>query len=168
MHRSAPGARQRGVVLVVSLVMLIVVTLLALSGAQSSVGELRTSSNMLSRNVAFAIAETGLVEGEQQIETNHPGAPAVDFSADATDGYYYDGDIADITAVWDGADGYEAGADGSTYVVEYLGPFATAGGSLSLGAGAATNVRYLYRVSALGQGFRGGSHLLQSFYATSN
>jgi hypothetical protein len=165
MRASRRSRRQSGAVLIISIVMLIVVALLALSGARTSVVELRTSGNMLSRNVAFSIAEVGLSVGEQRIETDFPSAPTTDFSIVTTDGLYYDGDITDIRSIWSGLNGYESGVDGVTFVIEYLGPFAAPGSSLSVGAGVATNVRYLYRVSSHGSGFRGSTHLLQSIYA---
>jgi len=60
--------RQRGVVLVVSLIMLLVVTLIAVSGMQGTVMEEKMAGNTRDRNLAFQVAESAVREGEMFIE----------------------------------------------------------------------------------------------------
>lgn len=63
----APGGavfpRQRGVALVVSLILLIVVTLIGLAAVQGTTMQMRMTSNFYDRSVAFQGAEAGLVAG---------------------------------------------------------------------------------------------------------
>lgn len=59
---SAP-ARQRGVALIVSLILLIVVTLIGLAAVQGTTLQVRMTSNFYDRSVAFQGAEAGLVAG---------------------------------------------------------------------------------------------------------
>ncbi len=60
--------RQRGVVLVVSLIMLLVVTLIAVSGMQGTVMEEKMAGNTRDRNLAFQVAESAVREAEIFIE----------------------------------------------------------------------------------------------------
>ena len=52
------------------------------------------------------------------------------------------------------------------YIIEYLGPVTATGGSLSVGAGVASDTRYLYRVSDRGASSRGGACVVQTVNAT--
>lgn len=59
--------QQTGVVLVVSLIMLLLLTLIGLSGMQSTILEERMAGNMRDRNMAFQAAEAALQDGEIHI-----------------------------------------------------------------------------------------------------
>jgi type IV pilus assembly protein PilX len=63
-----PPRHQRGVVLVVSLVMLLVVTLLAVSSMQGTVLEEKMAGNSKDRNLAFQTTESAVREAEMYIE----------------------------------------------------------------------------------------------------
>lgn len=65
-------ARQRGTALVVSLIILAVVTLLGVSGMQSSNSELKMAGSMRDRGVAFEAAEAALAVIEQQMALDPP------------------------------------------------------------------------------------------------
>ncbi|GAB4357766.1 MAG: pilus assembly protein [Immundisolibacter sp.] len=71
MHRSlhlppgGPPDRQRGVVLVVALIMLAVITLLGVSAMQVTSLEERMAGNMRDRSLAFQAAEAALRDGER-------------------------------------------------------------------------------------------------------
>jgi len=60
--------RQRGVVLVVSLIMLLVVTLIAVSSMQGTVLEEKMAGNTKDRNLAFQTTESAVREAESYIE----------------------------------------------------------------------------------------------------
>ncbi len=60
--------RQRGVVLVISLVLLVVMTLLGLTAMQGTGLEERMAGNMRDRELAFQAAERGLHDGERLID----------------------------------------------------------------------------------------------------
>ena len=63
-HRS-----QRGAVLIVSLVMLLVITLIAVSSMQDTVLEEKMAGNTKDRNLAFQTTESGIREAENYIES---------------------------------------------------------------------------------------------------
>lgn len=59
--------QQSGVVLVISLIMLLLLTLIGLSGMQSTILEEKMAGNMRDRNRAFQAAEAALKDGERHI-----------------------------------------------------------------------------------------------------
>lgn len=167
--------RQRGAVLMVSLVMLILVTLIGVAIMQTSTMEVVMVSNAQSRMTAMSEAENALVDGEIEITTSYGGTPSWDFSAIATDGLYNFGDFAgSIIDVVDWNDdagppgAYQTGPSGAKYATEYLGPYTTAGASLTMGAGGAVDKRYLYRVSGRGEFGDGGTRFVESIFATTD
>ena len=99
--------RQRGTVLVVGLVILLVVTMLGISGQQSTVLQERMAGNMRQSNIAFQAAEAGLQLGLTWVEQQAlPGSASdVDFVSthctvkQATDGATC-GDLDGILADW--------------------------------------------------------------------
>ncbi len=62
--------QQQGIVLAVTLIMLLLITLLAVSGMRSTTLEERMASNSRNTNIAFQMAETALREGEQALQAN--------------------------------------------------------------------------------------------------
>ncbi|MCK5498241.1 MAG: pilus assembly protein PilX [Gammaproteobacteria bacterium] len=68
-NRVTSLTRQSGVVLVVSLVMLLLLTLIGLTGTQVTSLEEKMASNKRDQNVAFQAAESGLRGGEAIINT---------------------------------------------------------------------------------------------------
>ena len=60
---------QRGAVLIVSLVMLLVITLIAVSSMQGTVLEEKMAGNTKDRNLAFQTTESGIREAENYIES---------------------------------------------------------------------------------------------------
>ncbi len=169
---------QHGAVLVVSLMILLLMTLLGVTAMRTANFELVMATNTQARSTAMAAAENALVDGEVDITTNFGGTPLFDWSADTTDGMYITGDtvqgvgggtvLNDVS--WEGADqsadGFKDGPSGGKYTLEYLGPFTTAGASLTLGGGAGADKRYLYRISGRGEFGKGGTRFVQSIYAT--
>ena len=166
---------QRGAVMIVSMIMLLIVTLLAVAAVQTSNLEVLMATNTQARASALATAENSLVDGELWITANYPGTPLFDWAADAgdvdEDGKYNSGDIAStvdgIDWVTEPAVGYELSPNGQKYALEYLGPFTNAGASLTMGAGAAAgDKRYLYRITGRGVFGSGGTRFVQSVFAT--
>jgi len=64
--------RQQGAVLAVSLVLLILITLLGLSGIRTVNLEEKMATNSVDRNLAFQAAEAALRNGEEYAEANKP------------------------------------------------------------------------------------------------
>jgi len=85
-----PSYLQRGAVLVVSLMILLMMTLIGLSAMQGSTLQEKMTGNLRDSSVAFNTAESALRDGEAFIE----GVAALS-AFDGTNGLYgeYDGDI---------------------------------------------------------------------------
>jgi type IV pilus assembly protein PilX len=64
-----PHHGQRGAVLVVSLIMLLVITVIAVSSMQGTVLEEKMAGNTKDRNLAFQTTESGIREAENFIES---------------------------------------------------------------------------------------------------
>ena len=161
-------SKQKGMAMFISLIMLLLMSIIILHGARSSTLELLLGNNAQHTAQALMRAEDSVVAAEATIELNYVGAPTVDFSANPSDGIYVDGEIGINTVDWSGYTTEQIGA-GDTYreyIIEYLGPFTATGGSLSVGAGVASDTRYLYRVSGHGAASRGGARVVQTIYAT--
>lgn len=69
-YHSSKSTRQSGVVLIVSLIMLLLLTLIGLSGIQTTMLEEKMASNALDRNIAFQAAESTLAKAEKFILDN--------------------------------------------------------------------------------------------------
>jgi len=66
---SLPRA-QRGAVLVVSLIILLIMTIIGVSSMKNTTLEERMAGNMRDQNLAFQSAEAALIEGENFLENN--------------------------------------------------------------------------------------------------
>ncbi len=62
------GAHERGAVLVVSMIFLMIITLIAIGSIRDTVLEEKMAGNTRDRNIAFQSAESGVREAEQFIE----------------------------------------------------------------------------------------------------
>jgi len=68
--RTLPSKKQSGVVLVISLVMLLLLTLIGLTGMQTTTLEEKMAGNSKDRNIAFQAAESTLAVAEAFILAN--------------------------------------------------------------------------------------------------
>jgi len=168
MNISTGHKKQGGAALFVSLIMLLVMTLIIVSGARSSALEILLADNAQNAQQALMRAEDSVLQGNERIELDFAGAPDFDFSASAEDGYYIDGELALDTVDWEAIPSEREGEGDNLreYIVEYLGPAAAIGGGLGIGAGGAANIRYLYRVSGRGASNRSSARVVQVILAT--
>jgi Tfp pilus assembly protein PilX len=168
MSHTRSLSKQKGMAMFISLVLLLLMSVIILHGARTSTLELLLGNNTQHTAQALMRAEDSAVAGESLIELNYVGAPTVDFSADGNDGLYIVGEIDVNTVDWSDypAARIGAGDDFREYIIEYLGPATATGGSLSVGAGVASDTRYLYRVSGRGASSRGGARVVQTIFAT--
>lgn len=159
---------QDGAALVVSLIMLLLMTLMIVATSRSSILELLMATNAQNANEALQRAEDSTLRGEQRILRDFGGIPAVDFSAVASDGLYLDTDLVvnevDWTALTFESEGVDA--DQRDYIIQYIGPATVVGGSLAVGAGSASSIRYLYRVSGHGSSSRSSARVVQTIFST--
>lgn len=69
----SPRNAQRGVVLVISLLLLLVLTLIGVAATRSTTLEERMTANQRDREVAFQAAEAALRDGESALQAAAPG-----------------------------------------------------------------------------------------------
>ena len=168
MQYSLNRSGQHGTALLISMIILLVMTMIILQGARSANLELLIGNNSQYAAEALVQAEDGAVLGETFLEINYSGAPIINYGERGDDGVYLDGQVEVGSLDWT-----EMGPESKTrfgvnleYIVEYIGPSYAAGGSLSVGAGVASDTRYIYRISGRGVSERGGARVVQTVYAT--
>ncbi len=96
------AAHQRGAVLVVSLIILLIVTMIAVSSMQGTVLQEKMAGNSLDRNLAFQTAESSVREAEMFIEGivslgNFQGAGGLYGRTDAEPSFYNQATWSDAT-----------------------------------------------------------------------
>ncbi len=81
MNAASPGMhssrKQRGAILVVALIFLVVMTILILASIRGTVMQERMASNLYDRSLAFQAAEAALREGERFVLETSPKPPAI-------------------------------------------------------------------------------------------
>ena len=150
------------------MIILLVMSLIILQGARTANLELLIGNNVQHAAEALLQAEDSAVSGEQMLELNYAGAPTGNYGGNEDDGVFIVGQININTVDWDELESqHETGDDGTNreYIVEYVGPATATGGSMSVGAGTASNIRYIYRVSGRGEAGNGGARVVQTIYA---
>ncbi|MCF6236725.1 MAG: PilX N-terminal domain-containing pilus assembly protein [Gammaproteobacteria bacterium] len=162
---------QAGASLIISLMLLVVLTLLGLSGMQSTIMQERMSSNSRDTMLAFQAAESAVREGESWINSQiqAPGtvnscasAPCDIFKLNATDLT----NMTDKSLSWWQSNGrnYSSTLNGLAasprFIVEQN---STSRGSLVMGTGQSRSQRVIYRVTAQGIG---GTDTAQSIIET--
>lgn len=171
LHRPVRRREQRGALLIACLVFLTVLTLLAMTGMDSSITEERMAGNMQDYNQAFEAAEAGIEAGEawlgSQIDlpsANSAGTADVwsaggpDPDTDYVD-WWLERDAAWWTANADAATGVGQVAEQPRYVIEEIFT-STVGQSLAIGTGELSQTRVLHRVTARGVGSSGDSEVM--------
>lgn len=180
LTRQQTQNRQTGAALIISLIILLLLTIIGVTGMKTTVLEERMAGNMRDKELAFEAAEAALREAEAFMETVFTvGA----FNADGSDGLY-DDSILDIwTAVdWTNSDvgnTNEAipaptalpygGATGS-YVVQYIADSEEddiSGGHnlINIGQGTGGGSTSIFRITVRGTGPSGNAVVvLQSIY----
>jgi hypothetical protein len=168
MDYSPNRTRQHGTALLISMIILLVMTMIILQGARSANLELLVGSNSQYAAEALVQAEDGAIAGETFVEVTYTGAPVMNYGEADDDGVFLDGQVDVDSLNWEQlSPELQTRSHGSLeYIVEYVGPSYASGGSLSLGAGASSDTRYIYRVSGRGESDRGGARVVQTVYAT--
>lgn len=176
--RRTNSNKQRGAVLLISLIILLVMTILGVTAMKTSNLELIMATNSQEQLMALTNAENSLVDGENDIDTNFPGQYLHAWDTDTTDGLYAQNDAGSLDLPnsaledvdWEDADsdgeGYVAGPNGR-YTIEYMGSLkdTSSGSTATIGTGKEKYV-YFYRISAMGAVGKGANRLVQSIYTT--
>jgi type IV pilus assembly protein PilX len=162
---------QKGVSILVALVMLLILTLIGVSSMNSSIVELKMSTSMQQQGIALNRAEEMLRTGETNIDGILDEPAAFDFAA-AGDGYYLTVDAIDVYQIdWPTQGLVSIQPDTSvddTYVIEYLGAKPIPGESVKI----ATDGRIIggavhtFRITTRSVAGKGAVRLVQSMYVS--
>lgn len=175
--------RQKGAVLVISLIMLLLLTLIGASSMQTSSLEEKMAGNIRDEDLAFQAAETALRLAEAVVATNHL-AFSVATNGTGSNGLYttIGATLSDPLGFWKTVDWSSSTAvatySGGTlnnissaplYIIEELptsgGNSTNSGGSLEAGTAGSSQTISWYRITARGTG---GSNnavvIVQSIY----
>jgi type IV pilus assembly protein PilX len=173
-----PLQSQRGVVLIVALIMLLTMTIVSVGAMSTSTLEQKMTANLRDRQVAFQAAEAALREGERFAESH--ALQESDFNATCTGGsggqclctkttpspcpeYWTDSTLN----VWETSGRYKSytntqlGDAPAKYIVEYRGNICIGGVPCT----ATTSDPQMFRITAVGYGQTTGAKvMLQSTY----
>ncbi|MCP4334139.1 MAG: hypothetical protein GY785_15895 [Gammaproteobacteria bacterium] len=171
MQMQAGLPSQRGVSLVVALVMLLVLTLIGVSSMNTAIVELKMAGSMQQQGIALNRADELLLVGEQDVLSIVTTPAAFDF-ATAGDGYYVTADNIDVHNLNWAAAGLNsiqgANAD-DVYVTEYLGAMEIPGESVKKGTDGRIigGAVHTFRITSRSATGRGALRLVQSIYVSS-
>lgn len=95
--------RQRGVALIIGLILMVLISILAISSLQNTLLEERMAGNLRNQNMAFQAAESGLVAGELRVQELIQAD--LGFECSSSDGCYHEIDnpwngLTDSTWTW--------------------------------------------------------------------
>ena len=162
------AAGQRGVSLIVAMVMLIVLTLIGVSSMNTAIVELKMAGSMQQQSVALNRADELLRVGEQNIEAIVDDPSAFDFTSDG-DGYYVTANAIDVFDLsWSGLNPIKGATDDDLYVAEYLGPKAIPGESVKVSTDGRIigGAVHTFRITSRSATGKGAIRLAQSLYVT--
>ena len=155
------AGRERGAVLIVALVMLLLLTVIGLAGMQDANLQESMAGNMRDRNIAFQVAEAGLRAGENELRKAtitapvsaplaRPGDPCYWWSCGGSAAVFNWAASPAVTAT------LNYGVPNPQYVIELLPalPAATTGNSAKFGEDTLSRV---YRVTSRAGGGTGDS-----------
>ncbi len=163
--------RQKGVSILVALVMLLVLTLIGVSSMNSSIVELKMATSMQQQGIALNRAEEMLRVGETNIDTIITNPAAYDFAA-AGDAYYITADAIDVYQIDWPTQGLvsikpDANVD-DTYVIEYLGTKPIPGESVKIAPDGRIigGAVHTFRITTRSVAGKGAIRLVQSMYVS--
>lgn len=180
----ATNLQQRGFVLIVALILLLVLTILGLAAARSTSLEERMAGNARNHDIAFQAAEAALGAGINCIRTGAAACSTFSTASTGGNGAYIFNPLVGGGAIWNQSGFwttsgntiyYNSYAGGSLpnvaqqpqFIVEQMPPVAAPGGSLGqsqYGAGAPSISRW--RITSYGVGGDTSSTvILQSIYS---
>ncbi|MCP4089322.1 MAG: hypothetical protein GY746_05975 [Gammaproteobacteria bacterium] len=167
-------ARQQGVVLVISMIMLLLMTIIGVTSMQTTVLEETMAGAIRDKHIAFNLAEAALQEGEEYLT-----AATLPAFSDSNGLYSSDATAEELwkTVSWDAStasacncviypsEGLIGSGDVSLprYIIEELPESTIAAPSLVVGFKPEAH-RALYQLTARGEGKMGGVAILQSTY----
>lgn len=176
LHQQDSINRQRGAVLIIGLVVLIILTVLGVSTMSSSGLELRMSGNALEKTVSFENAEDVRLTAEnmadsivERMESTNNNARQAAVHVGLNKGFYDrtvgSNPTVDTVEFWDDTGNYmQVGSAGSGYALEYLGVHALYLDRQNATAGTNDTLMHVFRITTIGQGADGARTALQAVY----
>lgn len=166
-----PGS-QRGVSMIVALVMLIVLTLIGVSSMNTAIIELKMAGSAQQQGIALNRADEMLRVGEDDVEAIVTAPAAFDFTTDG-DGYYIVADEIDVFDLdWQEQEltAIEGANAGDSYVTEYLGAKTIPGESLKVSSDGRIigGAVHTFRVTSRSTTGKSAMRLVQSLYVTTS
>lgn len=160
MHRvlprkgRSPRRRERGAALLISLILLLVMTILGVTSAQTTALQERMAGNTRDREIAFQAAEAALRDGEGWLE----GRAIPPQSGDAV--YVHDQANPSSDPVWEQVDWSDESvlatlsvsgtSDEARYIIERMDALQSSSGVTV--PGTVQKIKHIYRVTAMGIG----------------
>jgi len=168
-NRPGPTS-QRGISLLVAMLMLIVLTLIGVSSMNTAIVELKMAGSSQQQGLALNRANEMLRVGEDDIIAIVNNPAPFNFAAGG-DGYYITADNIDLQNIdWDGQGlNYIKGAvPTDTYVTEYLGVKPIPGESVKVGADGRIigGAVHTFRITSRSTTGKSALRLVQSIYVT--
>lgn len=170
---------QRGVSLVVALVMLLVLTLIGISSMNTAIVELKMAGSSQQQGIALNRADELLHVGEQDVLAIVQDPGPFNFST-VDDGYYTAADNINVHDIsWEGLNSIQGSSVDESYVVQYMGAKALRGESVRTGGGKTGNTGggtgggiagsyvYSFLITSRSEAGKGALRLVQSIYVTS-
>lgn len=151
--KSKAHKKQTGAVLFVSLIILLIMTLLGISGMQTTVLEEKMAGNFKDKNMSFQAGESALREAEEYLNATSilppfTGGTVGHYQPTASGAARWDDTVTDWTDTTNDVLAYAGTltniAASPAYIIEELPAIPEAGGSLE--AGVAVEARY-YRIT---------------------
>jgi type IV pilus assembly protein PilX len=169
--KAGPGT-QRGVSLIVALVMLIVLTLIGVSSMNTAIVELKMAGSSQQQGIALNRANELLRVGEDRVAAIVTDPIAFDFAA-SDDGYYTKADNIDVHNIhWDdqGLDSVQGASADEVYIAEYLGPEEIPGESMKEGTDGRVigGAVHTFRITSRAAAGKSALRLVQSIYVTTS
>jgi len=161
---------QRGVSLVVALVMLLVLTLIGVSSMNTAIVELKMAGSMQQQGVALNRADEALHAAEDDVLAIVTDPAAFDFTV-AGDGYYVTADNIDVHEIdWptEGLTSVQGANANDTYVAEYMGAKPIPGESVKVGTDGRIigGAVHSFLITSRSEAGKSALRLAQSIYVT--
>ena len=169
----AGPARQRGVSLIVAMVLLIVLTLIGVSSMNTAIVELKMAGSSQQQGIALNRANELLRVGEDDVVDIVTTAAAFDFST-IDDGYYSKADNIDVHNIDWAAQGLDSvsvpGDEYAAYITEYLGDEEIPGESRKEGTDGRIigGAVHTFRITSRATAGKSALRLVQSIYVTAS
>ncbi len=168
MRWTRSKSSQKGAVLIVSLLFVLVLALLGVSSTQTASLELKMATNSRDRGLAFQAAEAALKDAESYLSNTEPLPPFDGSQAGLVQAAGPGEDPRWLSPGWtEGARVYSGSLEGVSelprYLIEELPPMPAPGGSLQ--SNVPLTEKGWYRITAVGKGITSTSSVwLQSVY----